>query len=181
VVSNDFRRRKCEILRERIVEPRRFIQVLSGPRQVGKTTLARQVLSDVGMSGHYATADEPALKGLDWIEQQWEAARELTRMPGERPRLALLVLDEIQKIPGWSEPVKRLWDEDSAAGVPLRVLLLGSSALHVQTGLSESLAGRYEVIHLTHWSFAEMREAFGIDLESYLEEFLLTPAVHWLD
>ncbi len=163
-----FRRHKFSLLRQRLEEPRRFLQVLVGPRQVGKTTLARQLMEDLDLPSHYATADEPGLKGRDWLVQQWEVGRSFT-MPGEgEKRPALLVLDEIQKIPDWSETIKRLWDEDSAMGVPLRVLLLGSSALLVQRGLSESLAGRFEVIRLMHWSYAEMREAFGIDLESYL-------------
>ena len=163
-----FRRHKFSLLRQRLEEPRRFLQVLVGPRQVGKTTLARQLMDDLDLPSHYATADEPGLKGLGWLEQQWEVGRSLA-LPGKgEKRPALLVLDEIQKIPDWSETIKRLWDEDSAKGLPLRVLLLGSSALLVQRGLSESLAGRFEVIRLMHWLYAEMREAFGIDLESYL-------------
>jgi len=162
-----FRRQQYDLLCRRIGEERRFIQVFSGPRQTGKTTLVRQVMDGSVLPAHYATADEPGLKSRDWLEQQWEAGRALTAgLGGGKP--ALLVLDEIQKITNWSETVKRLWDEDSIRALPLHVLLLGSSALLVQRGLSESLAGRYEVIRLTHWSFAEMREAFGIDLESFL-------------
>jgi uncharacterized protein len=77
------------------------------------------------------------------------------------PQGGLLVLDEAQKITSWSEAVKRLWDEDTAAGLALRVVLLGSAPLLVQRGLTESLAGRFEMIRVPHWSFAEMRTAFG--------------------
>lgn len=153
-------------LRSRLEEPRRFIQVLSGPRQTGKTTIARQVVGTVKRPAHYASADEPSLRGTAWIEQQWEVGRSLAREAG--PRGAIVVMDEIQKIPGWSETVKRLWDEDTRKKVPLRVVLLGSAPLLVQRGLTESLAGRFEVIPVTHWSFAEMEAAFGWTLEQYI-------------
>jgi uncharacterized protein len=80
----------------------------------------------------------------------------------------VLVLDEIQKIPGWSETVKRLWDEDTRAKRSLKVVVLGSAPLLIAQGLTESLAGRFEVIPLSHWSFSEMQAAFGWSLEEYL-------------
>ena len=161
-----FKRPIYRALLERTQEPRRFIQVLAGPRQTGKTTLARQLAEEVKLPTHYASADEPALKDRSWIEQEWEVAR--TRAQSDASRRALLILDEIHKLPGWSETVKRLWDEDTRAGTALQVLLLGSSPLLVQRGLSDSLAGRFEVIPVTHWSFEEMREAFGWDLDRYV-------------
>jgi predicted AAA+ superfamily ATPase len=124
-------------------------------------------MAGIKISSHYATADEPALKDRAWIEQQWEVARLKTKSGG-RKKKALLVLDEIQKITGWSETVKRLWDEDTANKLPLQVLVLGSSALLVQRGLAESLAGRFEVIPVTHWSFAEMQKAFGRNVDEYI-------------
>lgn len=162
-----FQRSIYKVIRQRLREPRRFIQALAGPRQTGKTTLARQVLAGIGGAGHYATADEPALKDRVWIEQQWAAARRFTRGAGRR-RKAVLALDEIHKIPGWSETVKRLWDEDTLDDRPLQVLLLGSAPLLARSGLSDSLAGRFEVIPVVHWSFDEMREAFGWTLEQYV-------------
>lgn len=158
-----FKRPVYNVIFERVSEPRRFMQVLSGPRQTGKTTLARQLIDCIKMPSHYASADEPTLKSTFWIEQQWEAARTKART-GK----ALLVLDEVQKIPGWSETVKRLWDEDSAEGLSLYVIVLGSSPILVQSGLTESLAGRFEVIPIMHWSFSEMREAFGWGIEQYI-------------
>jgi len=152
------------MLMERMSESRRFMQVLYGPRQSGKTTLAHQVMADLEIPSHYASADEPTLKDRTWIEQQWEIAR----LKVESEKNALFVMDEAQKIDGWSETVKRLWDEDTAKGLPLRVMLLGSSPLLVQRGLTESLAGRFEVIPVTHWSFAEMREAFDWGLDEYI-------------
>jgi predicted AAA+ superfamily ATPase len=148
-----------------MAEPRRFIQVLAGPRQVGKTTLAREIMAEKDVISHYATADEPTLRDRAWVEQQWETGRLRARAQATG---AILVLDEIQKISGWSEVVKRLWDEDTHAGIPLKVMVLGSAPLLIERGLTESLAGRFEVIPVPHWSFAEMREAFGWTVEQYI-------------
>ncbi|HEX5397295.1 MAG TPA: AAA family ATPase [Candidatus Limnocylindria bacterium] len=161
-----YRRPIYDTILARAHEPRRFIQVLAGPRQVGKTTLARQVMDAVGVPAHFASADDPALRESGWLETQWEIGRLRARNGGRAG--GLLVMDEIQKIPAWSESVKRLWDEDTAAGLPLRVMLLGSAPLLVQKGLTESLAGRFELIRVSHWSFPEMRDSFGWSLAQYL-------------
>jgi predicted AAA+ superfamily ATPase len=161
-----YRRPQAAVLARRLAELRRFIQVVAGPRQVGKTTLVQQVAEGLGAPVRYASADEPTLRGPEWIAQQWEAAR-LTAREADR-RGAVLVLDEIQKIPGWSETVKRLWDEDTRRRVPLKVVLLGSAPLLVARGMAESLAGRFELLHLPHWSFAEMRAAFAFTLNRFL-------------
>jgi uncharacterized protein len=152
-------------LLKRLNERRRFVQVLVGPRQVGKTTLVRQVMKAVKIPAHYASADEPTLRDRTWLEQQWEIARLKAE---ESEKGALLVVDEIQKVSGWSGVVKLLWDADTHSGVALKVVLLGSSPLLLQGGLTESLAGRFEVIAVPHWSFAEMREAFGWSVEQYV-------------
>src|SRR2546428_13728525 len=110
-----------DVLLRRLSEPRRFLQVLAGPRQVGKTTLARQVMDQIDLPSHYASADEPALKGRAWLAQQWEIGR-LKARDGK----ALLVLDEIQKVHGWSESGKQLWDTDTHDKTQLRWLFLGS-------------------------------------------------------
>ncbi len=164
--STPFSRPYAAVLTRRLREPRRFIQAVAGPRQVGKTTLVQQVTEAAGVPTRYASADEPTLRGSGWIEQQWEAARLEARDAGRHG--AVLVLDEIQKVPGWSETVKRFWDEDTRVRRPLKVILLGSAPLLMQRGLSESLAGRFEVLHLPHWSLAEMREAFGWSLDQYV-------------
>ena len=152
------------MLAERLAEPRRFLQVVAGPRQVGKSTLVQQVTDQLGLPVRYVSADEPTLRGRDWLGQQWEAAR--LEAAGEAG--AVLVLDEVQKIPDWSETVKRLWDEDTRRKRPLKVVLLGSAPLLIAQGLTESLAGRFETLRLPHWSLSEMREAFGWSLEHYL-------------
>ena len=152
-------------LLNRLKEKRRFLQVLAGPRQVGKTTLARQVMLATKLPAHYASADEPSLRDRTWIEQQWDLAR-LKAKEGKAG--ALLILDEVQKVSDWSNVVKLLWDADTHAGVPLKVVLLGSAPLLIQSGLTESLAGRFELIPVPHWSFGEMHEAFGWNLEQYI-------------
>lgn len=139
---------------------------MAGPRQVGKSTLVQQVVDDIGAPARFASADEPTLRGAGWIDQQWQAARRLAADTGKAG--CVLVLDEIQKVPGWSETVKRLWDEDTRSRRRVRVVVLGSAPLLIAQGLTESLAGRFEVLHLPHWSFSEMREAFGWSLDQYV-------------
>ena len=163
-MQTEFRRPQAAVLAERLAEPRRFLHVVAGPRQVGKSTLVQQVTDDLSLPVRYASADEPTLRGVDWISQQWEAAR----LDASGRAGAVLVLDEIQKIPSWSETVKRLWDEDTRKKRPLKVVLLGSAPLLITQGLTESLAGRFETLRLPHWSYAEMREAFDFTLEEYL-------------
>jgi hypothetical protein len=118
------------------------------------------------LRARFASADEPTLRGRDWIEQQWEVARIEATDSGKSG--SILVLDEIQKISSWSETVKRLWDEDTHARIPLKVVLLGSAPMLISQGLTESLAGRFELLHLPHWSFTEMRTAFDWSLEQYI-------------
>ncbi len=153
-------------LHSRLREPRRFLQIVTGARQVGKTTLVNQVAERCGLPHHYATADEPTLRGPDWIAGQWDVARLLAGGAGAGG--ALLVLDEVQKVPNWAEAVKRLWDEDTRHGHRLKVVLTSSAPPLIGRGLTESLAGRYEIIHLPHWGFPEMQSAFDWSLEEFL-------------
>lgn len=142
---------------KRLSGKRRFIQVLAGPRQVGKTTSVLQVLEAIDLPSHYASADDPGLRSHVWIEAQWETARDTA----DRGRPVVLVLDEVQKVTSWSEVVKKLWDQDTRTGTDVRVAILGSSPLLMETGLSESLAGRFETTRATHWSYEECNAAFG--------------------
>jgi hypothetical protein len=130
--------------------------------------MVRQVMSalEPERGVHFASADEPLLRGPEWLGQQWDLARDSAR--GADHAGAVLVLDEIQKVPDWSEAVKRRWDEDTHTAAPLHVVLLGSAPLLIQRGLTESLAGRFEVIRLPHWTFAEMRAAFGVSVQQYV-------------
>ena len=149
-----------------MLEPRRFMQVLAGPRQVGKSTLVGQVLQDISIPHSMELADAVAPADSDWIHRVWEAARTTMTLRGETERL--LVIDEIQKIDNWSEVVKREWDADTHQRVNLKVVLLGSSRLLLKRGLTESLAGRFELIRLGHWSYKEMHDAFGVTLDEYI-------------
>lgn len=161
-----FERSTIKVLSNRIKESRRFIQVVMGPRQVGKTTMVVQLTQQLKMEYIFESADAiPASDSL-WIEQIWNVAR-LKMDQSDAPEF-LMVIDEIQKINNWSEIIKRLWDEDTLTNRNVKVILLGSSRLLVQQGLTESLAGRFETIYLGHWSFSEMHEAFGWNEEQFV-------------
>lgn len=153
-------------LLKRLKGTRRHIHVLAGPRQVGKSTLVAQVTARLGVALHSINADGPEAQHPSWLTIEWERAR-LLAMKDKR-KGALLVVDEVQKVPRWSEQVKNLWDADTRTGTRLKVVLLGSSPLLMQQGLTESLAGRFELLRLQQWSYAEMRTVFGWDLERYL-------------
>jgi hypothetical protein len=148
----------------RLTKPPNLIQVVVGPRQVGKTTAAHQVGRQWGGPVRYASADLPLPPGPEWVQTQWE----LARRDVSRRRGVLLVLDEVQKVAGWSEVVKANWDADRVSQVPVRVLLLGSSALLLARGANESLAGRFFLHRCLHWSFPECRKAFGWDLDRWI-------------
>lgn len=153
-------------LTTRLAEPKPLIQVLIGPRQVGKTTAVRAAMGDHGL---YESADSPTPPSYEMLNQWWDQAISA----GHR----ILAIDEVQKISGWSEVIKRRWDESPYA---LKVVLTGSSALLLEKGLSETLAGRFELIRATHWSYAEARDAFGLDLRKYIEFGCYPGSMHLL-
>lgn len=161
-----FERTYLQELTHRIQEPRNYIQVVMGPRQVGKTTLVVQLTKKISIPFHFVSADATASFHITWLEQQWEVAR--TIMDQHKVPEFLLIIDEIQKIENWSEVVKLLWDTDSRNGRQMKVILLGSSRLLLQRGLTESLAGRFESIYMGHWSFTEMHNAFGWNANQYV-------------
>jgi uncharacterized protein len=154
---------------ERLLEPRRFLQVIAGPRQVGKTTLVKQALTkltalDNRIAQHSVSADNPGLVGASWLNIQWETARALAKQAGS----CVLVLDEVQKLPNWTEEIKRLWDEDTRLETDVRTVILGSAPLLISRGLTESMAGRFEITRIGHWLFVEMQEAFGFTLDQFI-------------
>ena len=178
-----FQRTQVATLCERLAEPPSRIIALFGPRQTGKTTAVRQALRQLNHESRYLAVDEPESSTLRapfdmaeatfpfspqrdaaWLVRNWEEAR----LEAEQAGGFVLVFDEVQKIPNWSETVKGLWDADRARECPLHVVILGSAPLLMQKGMSESLAGRYESIRVTHWSFDEMSAAFDFDLAHYL-------------
>ena len=182
-----FQRPQVATLCQRLAEPPRQLIALFGPRQTGKTTIVRQALRQIDLESRYWAVDEPESDRFRIPSATTEATFFAPQMPDKerlRERLVenweearlkaeqlggfVLVCDEIQEIPQWSETVKGLWDADRARGCPLHVVILGSAPLLMQSGLSESLAGRFESIHITHWSFDEMSAAFDFDLPHYL-------------
>ncbi|MGC9342958.1 MAG: ATP-binding protein [Bacteroidales bacterium] len=160
-----FERAEIQTLKKRVQEPRKFIQVIMGPRQVGKTTLVRQLTKKINIPWQFESADAVPAGDSNWLDEKWELARLKIKTSGSSE--FLLIFDEIQKITNWSEAIKRHWDEDSFNSIPIKLILLGSSRLLLQQGLTESLAGRFETIILTHWSFSEMHTAFDIDEERF--------------
>ena len=160
------RRVQNDNLISRIEEPRKTIQVVAGPRQVGKTTMVKQVLQEISVPSMFFNADAIAHDDNAWIASRWEDARARMRFSGS-PEF-LLVFDEIHKIDNWSEQVKKEWDADTFNDVNMKVVLLGSSRLLLKKGLSESLAGRFELFPMGHWTYKEMNEAFGWDINQYV-------------
>ena len=161
-----FKRQQATVLQSRIAEPRRFIQVIAGARQVGKSTMVKQVTQELTVPHLLTTAEEAPDKNPAWISYVWQQARQAMKL-NHYPEF-LLVIDEIHKLDNWSEVVKAEWDADTMRDVNLKVVLLGSSRLLIKDGLTESLAGRYELIEMEHWSFGEMHEAFGMSAEQYI-------------
>ena len=161
-----YKKIEYQIIKSRLEEPKRFIQVVMGPRQVGKSTVVRQVLNDLEEPYQLFAADNVPASNSAWVSNCWEATRNLMEVKGYTS--IILVIDEIQKIANWSEVVKKEWDDDVFHGREIKVLLLGSSRVMLEKGLSESLAGRFEEIRMTHWSYAEMKECFGFSLNQYL-------------
>ncbi|MEN6453244.1 MAG: ATP-binding protein [Prolixibacteraceae bacterium] len=160
-----FERSHLQIITGRINEPRSFIQVISGPRQVGKTTMIAQLTQKLNFPSLLVSADDIAAAGQAWIRTTWSEARRQLKISGHNE--FLLTIDEIQKVENWSETVKKEWDADTLGGINLKVILLGSSRLLIQKGLTESLAGRFETLHIPHWSYREMRDAFGWTVGQY--------------
>ena len=161
-----FKRVQIIELKQRISEPRNKIQVISGPRQVGKSTMVKQALLDITIPYMFVSADNVDHTNTTWIGEMWATAR--ARMKAAKDEEYLLVIDEVHKLDNWSEAVKKEWDDDTFNDLNMKVVILGSSRLLLKDGLTESLAGRYELIRMPHWSYSEMHEAFGVDIGQYI-------------
>ena len=161
-----FKRAQFQELKSRLPEPRNKIQVVSGPRQVGKSTMVKQVLQETDIPYMLVSADNIDHSNTAWIGEMWATARARMKVAGAKEYL--LVIDEVHKIDNWSEAVKKEWDEDTFKDLNMKVVILGSSRLLLKDGLTESLAGRYELIRMPHWSYAEMHEAFNLDIDQYI-------------
>ena len=161
-----YKRSEYQVIKGRLEEPRRFIQVVMGPRQIGKSTVVKQVLKDLSQPYQFFSADNVAAGDKAWVSNCWDAVRSVQANRGYES--IILVIDEIQKIQNWSEVVKKEWDADTFHDRNIKVLLLGSSRVLLEKGLSESLAGRFEEIRMTHWRYEEMRDCFGFTLDQYV-------------
>ena len=162
----DFRRQQYNTILNRLKEDRHCIQVIVGPRQIGKSTIVSQVLEKIDISYTFQTADNVTNTDNNWIETIWEDSR--LKMNFSNSKEYLIVIDEIQKIANWSEAVKKQWDQDTREKRNIKVLILGSSRILIMKGLTESLAGRYELIRMGHWTYKEMHDAFGWNLQQYI-------------
>lgn len=161
-----YKRAEYQIVKSRLEEPRRFVQVVMGARQIGKSTVVKQVLKEIDLPYLFYSADNVPASNSAWISNCWDAVRSVKLSNAWES--VILVIDEIQKIANWSEAVKKEWDDDTFNDVNIKVLLLGSSRVLLEKGLSESLAGRFEEIRMSHWSYAEMRDCFGWSLDQYI-------------
>ncbi|MDE6697703.1 MAG: ATP-binding protein [Muribaculaceae bacterium] len=161
-----YKRSEYQIIKNRIEEPRRFIQVVMGPRQVGKSTVVKQVLKDLDQPYMFFSADNVPASDRAWISNCWASIRSLHE--NKEYESSILVIDEIQKIQNWSEVVKKEWDDDTFHEREIKVLLLGSSRVLLEKGLSESLAGRFEEMRMSHWRYEEMKDCFGFTLDQYI-------------
>lgn len=161
-----YKRKVYDTIIKRLEERRMFIQVIMGPRQIGKSTVIRQVLDDLDKPSLFYSADTIPSTSSTWISECWANARLQMRAQGQEEMI--LVIDEIQKLKNWSEYVKKEWDTDSLSRINLKVALLSPSRVLLEKGLAESLMGRYEEVRMSHWSYPEMQEAFGFTLELYI-------------
>ncbi len=161
-----YKRAVYQTIVDRMKEPRHFIQVIMGPRQIGKSTVVKQVLKEIDQPSQLYSADTIPATQNSWVSSCWQSAR--LQMRVQQLAEYIIVIDEIQKIDNWSEVVKKEWDYDSMNDINIKVILLGSSRVMLEKGLSESMMGRFEEIRMTHWSFPEMRDAFDLTLEQYM-------------
>ena len=161
-----YNRAQLSVLKSRMAEPRRTIHVVMGPRQVGKSTMIDQFVEKATVPYSLFSADGVGKTNTAWISEKWHEVR--TRMMLYNETEHILIIDEIQKIVGWSEIVKKEWDQDTREKRNLKVILLGSSRLLIQKGLEESLEGRYEALKMGYWEWEEMRDAFGFTMEQFI-------------
>lgn len=149
----------AEALRGRVKEaaPGR-IQLLTGPRQVGKTTLLLELAGELGSRALYAAGDGPEAAAPGFWESFWAQARSLGRPKAP----AVVMLDEVHAIPNWTARLKAQWDSIRRRSEPVQIIVTGSSALRIGPEVRESLAGRFERLTLAHWQAAELARVFRL-------------------
>ena len=157
-----------DILLERLREPAPGrVQIVTGPRQVGKTTLLLEIARQWGSRSLYLAADAPEASLPGWWEQQWRQAEQLTHAGP-----ALVLLDEAPYLPNWSRLLKAQSDRIARDRLPIHVIVSGSAALRLSSGTRESMAGRFERLVLTHWSARDLGHAFGLSREEAIDYFV---------
>lgn len=141
------------ILRQRLQDQPAV--VLLGPRQVGKTTLARQIAEELGEAAIYLDLERPAdLRRLD------DADAYLRAQSGK-----LVVIDEIHRAPGLFAILRGVIDERRRRGQRTRqFLLLGSASIDLMRQASETLAGRVAYLDIAPFTASEAIAAgYGVD------------------
>lgn len=133
----------------------RKLVILTGARQAGKTTLARQLL-----------ADYPGAQYLNW---DVPADREIIASSAWSPRAGLVVFDEIHKKRDWKAFLKGAWDGRSANQA---MLVTGSARMETFRQGGESLAGRYFTWRLHPFSVREAVDSLGMSPVEALDRLL---------
>jgi predicted AAA+ superfamily ATPase len=134
------------------------IQLLTGPRQVGKTDTLLKLAKKFHETAIYTAADSPESALPGYWERLWQSAFEMEKAKG----VAILLIDEVQHLPDWSIRLKGEWDKVLREGLKIYLVASGSSSLHLGRGSKESLAGRIERLTITHWSAAMLKKAFKL-------------------
>jgi predicted AAA+ superfamily ATPase len=157
-----------ERLRARVfTEPARRIQLLTGPRQVGKTTILLELAGEFGERAIYRAADVEEIAAPGWWAIQWDRAMRLARTGP-----TLLLVDEIQTLPNWARRVKVAFDEVARERLPLQIVISGSAALSMTRGARNELAGRFELLTLRHWTAQDLIQAFGLTDDEAAEVYV---------
>ncbi len=148
-------------LNESLINSPGFLQVIIGPRQIGKTTTVLKYLNESHPNKfHFYSADEVFNASATWLLEIWSKARSEQK---------ILVIDEIQKCENWSAIIKKFWDEDKRNKITFPCILLGSSSLEIQKGLTESLTGRFQLHKAFHWNHEESKNGYGLTFSDYLK------------
>jgi hypothetical protein len=152
----------------RLAEPAPgYIQVLVGPRQVGKTTLLLEIASRWRGQAVYVAADAAEASLPGWWEEQW---RTVERLAKDKP--AVILFDEIQYLSNWNRILKAKHDQIRRRRVPVHVVVSGSSSLRIGAGTKETMAGRFERLQLLHWPARELAKRFHLNPAEAVEQII---------
>lgn len=144
------------------------IQLLVGPRQVGKTTLLLELEKKFKKRAFYAALDSPESSMPGFWERFWTRVEEAA----QSGKTLVVLLDEVHGLPNWSLLLKSKWDRIVKDQLPIHIVATGSSALKLSTDSRESLAGRFERLILTHWMLSDFMKAFHLSLAKAVDLFI---------